>query len=177
MARSCGFTTGEPSMSPSPDAGIAAPRRDPLTKEQRSSTMRRIRRVDTGPEMALRRELSRRGFRYRVDYPRAPGRPDVAMVGRRIAVFVDGEFWHGRKLSAERLAEMPDYWQRKIKRNVARDARVNAELLDRGWTVIRITDRAINRDLPCIADFVERVASARPPDSMPAGVEIHQAQP
>ena len=68
--------------------------------------MRRVRRANTGPELALRRELTRRGMRYRVDYARAPGRPDIAMVGRRVAVFVDGEFWHGKKLSAARLAEM-----------------------------------------------------------------------
>lgn len=163
-------------MSPSPDAGIATPRRDPLTPEQRSSTMRRVRRVDTGPEIALRRELTRRGLRYRVDYPRAPGRPDIAMVGRRIAVFVDGEFWHGRKLSEARLAEMPDYWQRKIKRNVDRDVRVNAELVAEGWTVIRITDRAVNRDLLCVADFVERVAGAQSRGPTPPGVEVHETK-
>ena len=139
--------------------------------------MRRVRRVDTGPEIALRRELTRRGLRYRVDYSRAPGRPDIAMVGRRIAVFVDGEFWHGRKLSPARLAEMPDYWQRKIKRNVDRDARVNAELVAQGWTVIRITDRAVNRDLLCVADFVARVAGAQSRGPMPRGVEVHETQP
>ena len=153
-----------------------------MTAQQRSATMRRVRRVDTKPEMALRRELSRRGLRYRVDYPRASGRPDLAMVGRRLAIFVDGEFWHGKKLSAARLAEMPEYWQRKIRRNADRDARVNAELTAEGWTVIRITDRAIDRDLPGVADFVERAAAgaSRPaghPASEHPGIEVHYAQP
>ena len=75
------------------------------------------------------------------------------MVGRRIAIFVDGEFWHGKKLSPARLAEMSEYWQRKIRRNVVRDAKVNAELLAGGWTVIRITDRAIGRDLQRHREF------------------------
>ncbi len=160
-------------MSPSPDAPGFTPRRDPLTPEQRSSTMRRVRRAGTHPEMALRRELTRRGWRYRVDYPRAPGRPDVAMVGRRIAIFVDGEFWHGKKLSAARLAEMPDYWRRKIDGNVARDARVNAELVSQGWTVIRITDRAISQDLLRVATFVERAAAGRVCGCTLPGIEVH----
>lgn len=161
-------------MSLALEAPPAAARRDTLTPEQRSATMRRIRRVDTRPELALRHELTRRGLRYRVDYARAPGRPDVAMVGRRLAIFVDGEFWHGKKLSAARLAEMSDYWQRKIKRNVARDERVNAELLAGGWTVIRITDRAIGRDLERIANFVERAAGGRFRGFRPPGVELHR---
>ena len=144
--------------------------------------MRRVRRVDTKPEMALRRELFRRGLRYRVDYNRAAGRPDLALVGRRIAIFVDGEFWHGRKLSAARLAEMPDYWQRKLSRNAARDARVNAALVADGWTVIRITDRAISRDLVHVANSVESAATgtSRPAEQTgteSSGIEIHYARP
>ena len=96
------------------------------------------------------------------------------MVGRRIAIFVDGEFWHGKKLSPARLAEMSDYWQRKIQRNVDRDARVNGELLAGGWTVIRITDRAIGRDLQRIANFVERAAAHRFRGFRPPGVELHR---
>ena len=157
-----------------PSRNAPAARRDPLTPEQRSSAMRRVRRRDTAPELALRRELTRRGLRYRVDYPRAPGRPDVALVGRRVAVFVDGEFWHGKKLGAERLAEMPEYWRRKIERNVERDARVNDELRGLGWTVIRITDRAIGRELEVAADVVERVALRRPIDTAPDGVDVYE---
>lgn len=136
--------------------------------------MRRIRSRDTKPELALRRELYRRGLRYRVDYARAPGRPDLALVGRKLAIFVDGEFWHGKKLSEERLSEMPEYWQRKIGRNVARDQRVNAELVALGWTVIRVTDRAIGHDLCEIADYIEQFTNGRARTRPPAGVEMHQ---
>ena len=104
------------------------------------------------------------------------------MVGRRLAIFVDGEFWHGKKLSAARLAEMPEYWQQKIRRNAERDARVNAALIAEGWTVVRITDRAISRDLSSVANFVERTATDRPrgvehlnPEY--SGIEIHYPQP
>lgn len=136
--------------------------------------MRRVRRRDTAPELALRRELTRRGMRYRVDYARAPGRPDVALVGRRVAVFVDGEFWHGKKLSVERLADMPQYWRRKIERNVERDTRVNDELHALGWTVVRITDRAIGRDLQGAADIVEQAALHQPIGPTPDGVDIRE---
>ena len=152
----------------------SAPRRDPLTPQQRSSAMRRVRRANTAPELALRRELTRRGMRYRVDYARAPGRPDIAMVGRRVAVFVDGEFWHGKKLSAARLAEMSEYWRRKIEGNVARDARVNDELSALGWTVIRITDRVIGRDLHGVAEVVEVAALRQPIHYAPDGVDVRQ---
>jgi len=67
---------------------------DKLTPEQRSRHMARIRGKDTGPELALRRSLWTRGVRYRVHYPRAPGRPDIAFPRQKVAVFVDGCFWH-----------------------------------------------------------------------------------
>ena len=136
--------------------------------------MRRIRSRDTKPELALRRELYRRGLRYRVDYSRVPGRPDLALVGRKLAIFVDGEFWHGKKLSEERLSEMPEYWQRKIGRNVARDQRVNAELTELGWTVIRVTDRAVYRNLTIVANFIEATAERNVATDLPAGLEVHR---
>ena len=136
--------------------------------------MRRIRRRDTKPELALRYELARRGLRYRLDYGRAPGRPDIAMVGRRLAIFVDGEFWHGKKLSLERMAEMLPYWQRKIERNVARDVRVNRELVESGWTVIRVTDRAIRARIEQIGAYIERAASNRYRGYRPPGLELHR---
>ncbi len=137
--------------------------------------MRRIRRKDTKPELALRKELYRRGFRYRVDYPRAPGRPDIAMVGRKLAIFVDGEFWHGKKHTAERYAEMTDYWRTKIARNMDRDHRVNRELGDLGWTVIRVTDRAVIGDVSVIADFVEDATQGRFETYPPPGIEVHRS--
>ena len=137
--------------------------------------MRRIRRKDTKPEIALRKELFRRGLRYRIDYAKAPGRPDIALVGRKLAIFVDGEFWHGKKHTAERYAEMTDYWRTKIARNMDRDRRVNRELHDLGWTVIRVTDRAVLSDVTAIADFLGDAAEGRFQMYPPSGVEMHRA--
>ena len=150
------------------------PRRDPLSREARSAVMRRIRRRDTKPELALRGELTRRGLRYRLDYGRAPGRPDIAFVGRKLAVFVDGEFWHGKKLSAERMKQMSSYWQRKIERNVARDRRVNNELTSIGWTVVRVTDRAVRDRIEQIGSYIERAMDNRFRGYRPPGIELHR---
>ncbi len=146
-------------------------RRDPLTAEQRSDTMRRVRRKDTKPELALRRELYRRGLRYRVDYAKAPGRPDIAMVGRKLAIFVDGEFWHGKKLSEERLSQMSEYWQRKLQRNVDRDRRINRELSQLGWTVIRVTDRDVQKDVQAVGDQIQEAVHASTSPCPPTGLE------
>ena len=100
-------------------------------------------------------------FATGVDYAKAPAVQDIAIVGRKLAIFVDGEFWHGKKHTAERYAEMTEYWRTKIARNMERDRRVNDELRDLGWTIIRVTDRAVNGDVSAIADFVESAAAGR----------------
>jgi DNA mismatch endonuclease (patch repair protein) len=117
--------------------------------------MARVRTRDTAPEVALRRALWAAGVRGWRVHPRVPGRPDLAFVGARVAVFVDGAFWHGH----------PDYyrgqsgafWDAKIKRNRERDERVNAELDDLGWHVVRIWDFEVERALD---DCVDRVLLA-----------------
>ena len=97
------------------------------------------------------------------------------MVGRKLAIFVDGEFWHGKKLSEGRLAQMSEYWQRKIRRNVERDQDITSQLGELGWMVVRVTDRAVHRDVSTIADFVEDVAAGRFEMYPPDGVESHRA--
>lgn len=117
---------------------------DKLTAQQRSSLMARVRTRNTAPEVALRRALWREGVRgWRLHRP-LPGRPDLAFGRARVAVFVDGAFWHGH----------PDYyhgqsgtfWDEKIARNRARDERVNAELAELGWKVVRLWDFEVARD-------------------------------
>src|SRR5678815_3359579 len=111
---------------------------DKLTREQRSKLMARVRNRNTAPELALRRALSAAGISGWRVHSRVPGSPDVAWRRQRLAVFVDGAFWHGH----------PDYyrgqsgrfWDEKIARNRARDERVNAELATLGWRVVRIWD-------------------------------------
>lgn len=99
------------------------------------------RRVDTGPEKALRSALFRAGVRFRKDYRiNCPGlrvRADVAIVGHRIAVFVDGCFWHRCPEHGTDPKTNAEFWAEKLDRNVARDRRVDASLTENGWTVIR----------------------------------------
>jgi DNA mismatch endonuclease (patch repair protein) len=106
----------------------------------------------TQPEIALRRELHRRGLRFKVEYRSAPGRPDLAIPGRRLAVFVDGDLWHGHPRRS-----VPATLRPKIEGNQRRDEWVNRELESAGWTVLRIWERDIRADLEtCVA----RVLSA-----------------
>lgn len=96
---------------------------------------------DTAPEIALRRELHRRGLRYRVDVPllgRRRGRADILFSRARVAVMVDGCFWHRCPDHGLDPRSNSDWWQQKLDRNVERDCQTNAELASQGWTVIRI---------------------------------------
>lgn len=109
--------------------------------------MARIKSKNTKPEIALRRLLSAEfyplGCRYRIHYKGAPGSPDVAFVSRKIAVFVDGAFWHGYKFSSRKSKLPKDYWLPKIEANIRRDKRVNRQLRSLGWTVIRFWEHDV----------------------------------
>jgi DNA mismatch endonuclease (patch repair protein) len=110
---------------------------DVFTAEKRSAVMARVRARDTGPELVVRRLLWRLGARYRLDRKDLPGRPDIVMPGRKLAVFVHGCFWHGHDCT--RGARVPkanrDYWTAKIARNRARDIDACAQLEALGWRV------------------------------------------
>ena len=102
--------------------------------------MRRVKGRDTGPELKVRRLLWSAGYRYRLHRKDLPGRPDIVLARGRAAVFVHGCFWHGH--DCPRGARQPkanaDYWTAKIGRNVARDARVQAELTEAGWRPVTV---------------------------------------
>jgi DNA mismatch endonuclease (patch repair protein) len=108
---------------------------DRFTPEQRSAVMRKVPGKDSSAEMKLRRLLTRMGLRYRLHRKELPGSPDVAMPGRKAAVFVHGCFWHGH--DCRRGARMPkanaEYWTAKIARNRARDAAAVTALEAMGW--------------------------------------------
>ena len=109
------------------------------------------RRTDTKPEVALRSALHRRGLRFRKDFPvrvegRRPIRPDIVFTRARVAVFVDGCFWHGCPSCHRPPSSNQEYWTRKVARNMARDRR-NARVLRRdGWTVLRVWEHALRAD-------------------------------
>lgn len=132
---------------------MASVRPRPLSDTVRQQ-FRRQRTRDTGPEMALRRELHRRGMRYRVDASPLGGRrrADILFTKARVAVFVDGCFWHGCLHHKTRPKHNAVWWQEKINRNVARDREVDAELERAGWTVVRVWE---HEDPARAADRVE----------------------
>lgn len=105
--------------------------------------MRSIRRRDTRPERLLRSELHRRGFRFRVDFPipvqegRSP-RADIVFPRQKLAVFVDGCFWHGCTVHSKPPKQNSGYWGPKIARNIERDEETNARLAANGWKVLRL---------------------------------------
>lgn len=103
-----------------------------------SARFRRMPRAGTTPEVALRRELHRRGLRFRVDECRLPGRPDLAFTRAKVAVFVDGCFWHRCAEHGTLPRHNRDWWRAKLDRNVARDRRKDAALDGLGWTVLHV---------------------------------------
>ena len=110
---------------------------DVFDPAKRSAVMARIKSRDTKPQLLLRRLLTQLGARYRLHRKDLPGSPDVALRGRRLAIFVHGCFWHGH--DCPRGSRVPkanrDYWLAKVARNVARDARNVADLTAAGWRV------------------------------------------
>jgi DNA mismatch endonuclease, patch repair protein len=125
--------------------------------------MRAISRRDTSPERFLRSELHRRGLRFRVDYPvRVPGgrppRPDIAFTRHRLAIFVDGCFWHGCPVHSAIPRTNAGYWGPKISRNIERDREQETRLKAAGWDVIRVWE---HDNLSDVANFLEeRVRAA-----------------
>ena len=113
---------------------------DTLTIEQRRKNMAAIRAKDTKPEIIVRKFLWGRGFRYRLNHPRLPGKPDVVLRKYRTCIFVNGCFWHGHE--GCRFFVMPksrtDFWQAKIARNKERDIDVQKKLAAMGWHSITV---------------------------------------
>jgi DNA mismatch endonuclease (patch repair protein) len=109
--------------------------------------MARIRSKDTKPELALRRALHAAGLRgWRCHPPNVPGRPDLAFTRWRVAVFVDGRFWHGHP-DFFTPGKSGQYWDQKIARTKERDAAANVALTESGWTVLRFWDLDVEEDL------------------------------
>lgn len=126
--------------------------------------MAAVRSKDSRAELALRRALHGRGLRYRLHAPDLPGRPDIVFRQRRVAVFVDGDFWHG---NAWRLRGLPnleaqfptrtEWWTAKIRRNIERDNEVSRALEDAGWRVVRAWESDVLADTSVVADRVQQV--------------------
>lgn len=122
---------------------------DRLTKEQRHKNMKNIKNKDTGIEVTLRKALWNKGYRYRKNDKRLPGKPDIVLTKYKIAIFCDSEFFHGKdweilKPQLER-GKNADFWIKKISKNQQRDEEVNKQLQYLGWTVIRFWGKDITK--------------------------------
>ena len=123
---------------------------DTRTPEQRRRIMQSVKSENTGPELAVRRLLHGMGYRYRLHRRDLPGRPDIAFVSRRKAIFVHGCFWHGHGCSKGRLPKSRlDYWQPKVDKNRERDRTKEEQLKSLGWSGIAVPDQRRVALRPC----------------------------
>ncbi len=120
---------------------------DVLTPEQRRKNMQRIKSRDTAIEVALRKALWEKGYRYRKNYKNLPGKPDIVLIKYKIVIFCDSEFFHGKdwEIKKPKLlnSKNSEYWISKIERNMERDRENERQLLFLGWTIIRFWGREI----------------------------------
>ncbi len=129
---------------------------DRLTPAQRRTTMQAIKSTNTKIEVILGKALWAKGFRYRKNDKTVFGRPDFTFKGRKVAIFCDSEFWHGKDWDTlqKRLQTNRGYWIPKIERNIARDIKVKEVLTHEGWTVLRFWEKEIKKDLiSCISEI------------------------
>lgn len=138
------------------------PRRlGPRDREVTSRMMAAVRGKDSKAELALRRALHARGLRYRLHARDVFGHPDLVIRSRRLAVFVDGDMWHGNEHRRRGLASLADlfptrteWWVAKIERNMQRDQEVNDRLRSEGWIVVRVWESEVLQDSQKTADKV-----------------------
>lgn len=123
-----------------------------------SAAKSRVRCAGTKPELALRRELWRRGARYRLNAVHLPGRPDIVFPRHAVAVFCDGDFWHGRDWSIRRAKLLKganaEYWIAKIEYNIRRDKVQEQQLRSMNWKILRYWEREIAKDPGAVADQI-----------------------
>lgn len=142
-----------------------APRYTGAASSARASAAARgaSKKAGTRPEMLLRRALWGQGLRYRVNRRDLPGVPDIVFPGRRVVVFVDGDFWHGKDWRSlkSKLAEghNPDYWTRKISANMDRDRDHEARLHAAGWLVLRFWESDVRSNTQLVVNQILRAFS------------------
>ena len=132
---------------------------DVLTKEQRSFCMSQIRGKNTKPELMLRKTVWKLGLRYRIHYS-LPGRPDIVLVKKKIAVFVDGCFWHGCPVHGVKPKTNRKFWEDKIRANILRDQRNTTRLSNEGWIVLRFWEHQIKNDLITVSSIIVKASNA-----------------
>jgi len=129
---------------------------DNLTKAQRSYCMSQVKGKDTLIERRVRSGLHRKGYRFRKHVASLPGKPDLVFTKFKVAVFIDGDFWHGWRFPLWRH-KLSTVWQKKIEKNRARDTTNFRLLRSMGWTVIRVWDHEVKKDVEMV---VHRIINA-----------------
>lgn len=122
---------------------------DNLTAEQRKKNMQAIKATGTKIEISLAKSLFAKGYRYRKNDKTVFGKPDLTFKKLKIAIFIDGEFWHGKDWEVRKntIQSNKEYWVSKIERNINRDKEVNEKLLKEGWRVLRFWGNEVKKDL------------------------------
>ena len=134
--------------------------RDPIITHK---IMSAVKSKNTRPEIILRKALWHQGLRFRVNYIVLPGKPDIAFTKAKVAVFCDGDYWHGHNWALrglenldEELSRYSEFWANKIRRNIQRDKEVNRLLVEMGWQVVRVWESEIKKD---ISGCVQKIMS------------------
>ena len=135
---------------------------DNHTPEQRSKNMKAVKNKGSKIETMLQIELWHRGLRYRKNVKTVYGKPDIAFIGKKVAVFCDSEFFHGYdwENKNKEIKSNRDFWIPKIEKNMARDKAVTEKLKSDGWIVLRFWGNEIKRNLSQCADKIESVVKA-----------------
>lgn len=139
---------------------------DVLTPEQRRKNMQHIKSNDTKIEVLLRKALWNKGYRYRKNYKKLPGKPDIVLTKYKIAIFCDGEFFHGKDWEVLKphleKSNNSEFWIKKISRNIERDDEINKKFLIMGWTVIRFWGNDITQKTDeCIKVIEETIFDSK----------------
>lgn len=139
---------------------------DDLTPEQRKKNMQHIHSKNTEIECILRKALWKKGYRYRKHYTKIPGKPDIVLTKYKIAIFCDGEFFHGKDWEVQRKriekSNNSNYWIMKIERNINRDEDINRRLKAMGWVVLRFWGKDIKKNTEsCVKVIEEAVFDVR----------------
>jgi len=133
---------------------------DNLSKAQRSYCMSRVKSRDTAPEKTVCRLLHKEGLRFRQHVATLPGRPDIVFAAQRLAVFIDGDFWHGYRFPTW-SSSLSEFWRTKIEGNRRRDARNFRRLRSAGWRVLRVWQHQIDANPELCAQRIKSVLRER----------------
>ena len=127
---------------------LSTPMTDVFTNKKRSEIMSKIRSENTEIERLIFRELCRRGIYFQRHYKKAQGKPDIALPKKKKALFIGGDFWHGRNFSKQKKRLPKKYWLSKIENNIKNDRRNRLVLKKHGWKVMRIWENQLEKDFP-----------------------------